>query len=119
VHVVGRAIERINDPTEARTGMAGLPHLRLPGRSLSLFAYETVIGKSLRHDAANLSLRGKIGLRHQVARPFPLGAKPAHPIQENRPARPGRLLADCERIGGIDGEWSIHAGVARRGLAGG
>ena len=112
VHIVARAIEWIDHPSQRR------PACRRVGCGLAVrcvlgqrfFADESMIGKGPQHDPANLPLRGEIGLGDEVSGPLVRHAESADPVEEHTAARPGRSLTDGEGIGGY--RW-LHGGLTR------
>ena len=111
VNIVGGAVERVDDPAGASARVAGGARRWLALVTVGLLADEAVVGKGLRHDPANLFLRGVVGLGDKIPRPLGRGAEAADPVEEHRAARPGGGFADGEWLGrgGIG-----HAGVSLR-----
>ena len=89
VNVIGRAVERIDDPAvfivEARLGIA-------------FFADEVMAGTGRQNHLADRLLRGPVGLGDQVGRPLFVHAEPPHPTRDCLGAGPGRVFAKHEII---------------------
>jgi len=94
VHVVARAVERIDHPPNrwlfGRCPAQSAGRARVLGNGF--LTDESMLGKGLEHHAADLSLRSEVGLGDKIARTLVRHAESAHPVQEHLPPRASRGL---------------------------
>ena len=111
MHVVGRAVERIDDPAEAGARVARLPGgERRPG-GIPFLAHEAVVRKRVEQDAPHLPLGGVVGFGDQIPRPLRRCPKAAHPFPKHPATGSGGSLADDERVGAGGHQARLHNGM--------
>ena len=89
VDEIGRAVQRIDDPS-----VLGASRGRLAGHFL--FAQQTMPRKGPEHGPADRLLRGQVGLGHEVGRALLPDLEPANPVLDLTPANTHGFFANTE-----------------------
>ena len=118
VDVVGRPVERIDDPSPSAARVPRHAGRKRRPPPFPLLADEAVCWKCLEQNSPHFRLRRVVGLGDQVAWPLRRGLEATDPLVEHAATGPGGRLAHAKRVGGgrHDGQESGWALRARPGI---